>query len=170
MREAGMLGLFKKNRLIELKAPVTGTAIPLAAVPDRVFAAKMVGDGIAFEPQEGVLYAPVNGIVESVFPTKHAIGIRTPEDLRVIIHIGIDTVHLHGDGFESLVHPNQTVSRGMKLLLFDLDLLKTKAKSIMIPMIIVNPSRVESLALHYGAVDVHTTVMTVTLRPNRQKA
>jgi sugar PTS system EIIA component len=86
-----MFVLFRKNKIVEFKSPVIGSAIALAAVPDEVFATKMVGDGMAFEPLKGIIYAPVSGVIDSVFPTKHAIGIKTKEGLKVIIHIGIDT-------------------------------------------------------------------------------
>jgi PTS system glucose-specific IIA component len=159
-----MFGLFKENKLIEFKSPVIGTAIPLAAVPDEVFAAKMVGDGMAFAPKEGMIYAPIGGTIDSIFPTKHAISLRTPEGLKAIIHIGIDTVNLKGDGFESLVHRNQTVRIGTKLVAFNLDLLKQKAKSILIPMVIIDVTPVEFISFHYGEADFHTTVMTVKLK------
>ena len=159
-----MLGLFMKNKIIEFTSPVIGNAVPLTAVPDQVFATKMVGDGMAFEAKEGIVYSPVNGIIDSVFPTKHAIGIRTPEGLRVIVHIGIDTVNLKGNGFESLVYRNQTVKNGTKLLVFDMDLVKEKAKSVVIPMIITNTSRIRSINFNYGDVDLNTTVMTVRLK------
>jgi sugar PTS system EIIA component len=159
-----MLRIFQRNKMVEFTSPVFGNAIPLTAVPDQVFATKMVGDGMAFEPNEGIIYSPVNGVINSVFPTKHAIGIATPEGLKVIIHIGIDTVNLKGNGFESLVHLNQAVKSGAKLLIFDIDLLKEKAKSVVIPMIITNTVRVDSMAFTYGNVDLTTTVMTVKLR------
>lgn len=150
--------------MVEFNSPVIGNAVPLTAVPDQVFATKMVGDGMAFESQAGMIYAPVNGVIDSIFPTKHAIGLRTPEGLKVIIHIGIDTVNLKGDGFESLVHLNQPVKKGTQLLIFDLDLLKEKAKSIVIPMIITNTGRIDAISFNYGKVDLSTTVMTVKLK------
>jgi PTS system glucose-specific IIA component len=159
-----MFCLFRRKKVVEFTSPVMGNAIPLSAVPDQVFATKMVGDGIAFEPKEGIIYCPVNGTINSVFPTKHAIGITTPEGLKVIIHIGIDTVNLKGEGFESLVHMNQTVKKGAKLLVFDIELLKANAKSVVIPMIITNTGKVDSMAFQYGNADLNTTVMTVKLR------
>jgi PTS system glucose-specific IIA component len=159
-----MFGLFQKNKVVEFTSPVIGTAVPLTAVPDQVFATKMVGDGMAFEPKEGIIYSPVNGIIDNVFPTKHAIGIKTPEGLKVIIHIGIDTVNLKGNGFESLVHRNQAVKNGTKLLVFDMDLLKEKAKSIIVPMIITNTARIRTITFNYSEVDLDTTVMTVKLK------
>lgn len=158
-----MFGLFCRNKIVEFKSPVIGSAIALDAVPDEVFATKMVGDGMAFEPQEGIVYAPVRGVIDSVFPTKHAIGIQTKEGLKVIIHIGIDSVNLKGDGFESLVHKNQKVKPGDKLMAFDINLLNEKAKSIIIPVIITNMNQVASITFKYGKVDSHSTVMKVLM-------
>ncbi len=158
-----MFRLFSRKKMVDFASPVLGKAIPLAVVPDQVFATKMVGDGMAFEPAEGIIYCPVNGTINSIFPTKHAIGITTPEGLKVIIHIGIDTVHLKGEGFESLVHRNQTVKKGAKLLVFDIELLRANAKSVIIPMIITNTGRIDSMVFHYGEADLNTTVMTVKL-------
>jgi sugar PTS system EIIA component len=159
-----MFRLFRKNKIVEFKSPVIGSAVALATVPDEVFATKMVGDGMAFEPLKGIIYAPVGGVIDSVFPTKHAIGIKTDEGLKVIIHIGIDSVNLKGAGFDSLVHKNQTVKIGDKLMVFDINLLNEKAKSIIIPVIITNMERVDSIQFKYGEVDSHSTVMIVKIK------
>lgn len=99
-----MLGLFKKNKnKIEIKSPIIGTGLPLSEVPDEVFASKMMGDGIAFKPSEGNLYAPIEGEIIQVFPTMHAVGIKSSSGLEILLHIGIDTVNLSGEGFESYV-------------------------------------------------------------------
>lgn len=156
-----MFRFLHHQKTIDFKAPVKGNAVSLAAVPDPVFAAKILGDGLAIEPREGIIYAPVGGIVDCLFPTKHAIGLRTKEGLRVIIHIGIDTVNLKGDGFENLVRLNQAVKAGDKLMSFDLVLLNEKAKSAIIPVIITNMEKVASIRFSYGEVDTHHTVMKV---------
>ncbi|MGE5581260.1 MAG: PTS glucose transporter subunit IIA [Bacillota bacterium] len=159
-----MFGFFAKSQVIEFKSPVNGSAAPLASVPDKVFASKMLGDGMAFEPREGIIYAPVSGVIDSVFPTKHAIGIKTKEGLKVIIHIGIDTVNLKGNGFESLVHKDQTVKIGDKLMTFDIKLLNAKAKSLIIPVIITNTDKVRDITFRYGEVNKESTVMRVKLK------
>ncbi len=158
-----MLGLFKKDKIIEFKAPVRGEAVDLGVVPDQVFASKMVGDGLAFQPEEGVLYAPVNSEVVQVFPTKHALGLRTQEGLEVLIHIGIDTVELQGEGFTSFVQPRQWVKAGDKLLAFDLDLIAAKDKSTLSPLLITNMSMVKELKCYLGKVTPRTTVMKVKI-------
>lgn len=159
-----LLGLLRRFKTVEFKAPVKGKAVSLAAVPDPVFAAKILGDGLAIEPREGIIYAPVAGVVDCLFPTKHAIGIQTREGLKVIIHIGIDTVNLKGDGFENLVRVNQAVKAGDQLMKFDIALLQEKAKSAIIPVIITNMDRVAAIRFQYGEVDVHHTMMRVRLK------
>ncbi|EGO63937.1 PTS glucose transporter subunit IIA [Acetonema longum] len=156
-----MFGIFSRKKAVEFKAPVSGTAMDLTTVPDDVFAQKMVGDGLAFEPSEGVLHAPVDGQVVQVSPTKHAIGLRTKEGLEVLIHIGIDTVDMKGEGFESLVTAGQTVRTGDQLMTFDRELIRQKAKSTMIPMIITNMDHVRKISVTYGPVDLHSAVMNV---------
>lgn len=156
-----MLGLFKREKYVEFKAPVNGETVDLIEVPDEVFAGKLVGDGLAFKPEEGVLFAPVSSEVVQVFPTKHAIGLRTKEGLEVLIHIGIDTVEMRGEGFTSYVHPKQWVKAGDKLMGFDLQLIAEKAKSTLIPVLITNMDAVKYLKFYPGKVTPRTTVMKV---------
>ncbi|MDU4792093.1 MAG: glucose-specific PTS transporter subunit IIBC, partial [Staphylococcus sp.] len=87
----------------DIYAPGTGHIIPLSEVPDKVFSEKMMGDGIGFVPEKGEIVAPFDGTVKTIFPTKHAIGLESDTGIEVLIHIGIDTVKLNGEGFESLV-------------------------------------------------------------------
>jgi sugar PTS system EIIA component len=159
-----MPGFFRRKKVVEFKSPVFGKAVELTTVPDEVFATKMVGDGIAFEPSEGVVYSPVSGIIVNIFPTKHAMVIRTREGLEVIIHIGIDTACLKGDGFESLVKEGQPVRTGDKIITFNMHLINEKAKSIIIPVILTNMERVESIVFTYGKVNTGTTVMKVKMK------
>lgn len=158
-----MLGLFKKKKVIEFKAPVSGATVDLVDLPDQVFAGKMVGDGVAFQPDQGVLYAPISGVIVQVFPTKHAIGLRTKEGLEVLIHIGLDTVEMKGEGFKAFVQPNQQVQAGEKLMEFDLNLIAERGKSILTPLIITNMAAVKELKLYYGLVTPETTVMEVRI-------
>ncbi len=159
-----MLGLFlKKEKIIEIKSPVSGETVDLAEVPDQVFASKMVGDGIAFKPEKGMVFAPVSGEVMQVFPTMHAIGLRTKEGLEVLIHIGIDTVEMKGEGFKSFIQKNQRVKVGEKIMEFDLDLIQKKTKSALTPLIITNMAEVKSIKFYKGKVTPRTTVMKVRM-------
>ncbi|MCM3569808.1 PTS glucose transporter subunit IIA [Neobacillus mesonae] len=119
-------------------APVTGRVVPLEQVPDPTFAEKMLGEGIAIEPAEGVVAAPVDGEIISVFPSKHAIGIRSKQGLEILIHIGLETVNMKGEGFETYVQEGDKVSAGTKLTSFSLELIKQKAVSTIIPVVITN--------------------------------
>ncbi|TDT56516.1 PTS sugar transporter subunit IIA [Fonticella tunisiensis] len=159
-----MFNFFKKNKKIEIKSPIVGKAVPITEVPDDVFASKMMGDGIAFEPSEGVLYAPVDGEIVQIFPTKHAVGIKTTGDLEILLHIGVDTVNMGGEGFESFVSAGDRVKAGQKLVTFNIDLIKEKAKSAITPLIITNMDKIESLDFNYGDVNKDTTVLTVNLK------
>ncbi len=133
--------LFGKKEVIktvELYAPLTGTAVTLEKVPDPVFSEKMMGDGLAIEPSEGLAVSPVDGEIIQVFPTKHAIGIRAKNGAEILIHIGLETVSLNGEGFETFVKEGDKVKVGDKLVSFDLDIIKSKAKSTITPIIITN--------------------------------
>lgn len=124
-------------------APVQGRMLPIEEVPDHIFAAKLVGDGVAFMPEKGELVSPVYGEVMHIYPTMHAIGIATPDGLEVLMHIGIDTSQLKG-AFESLVKEGDSVEPGQLLVKFDLAYLKENAPSLATPMVITNPERVRS--------------------------
>lgn len=156
-----MFSLFRRNRCLELKSPVIGRAMELSTVPDPVFSSKIMGDGIAIEPMEGILCSPVNGIVAHVFPTKHAVGIVSDEGIEILLHIGIDTVNLMGEGFESFVGENDRVKTGDKLISFDMDSVKSSGKSVITPMLITNMDMVESIEYKYGDVNNDSVVMIV---------
>lgn len=110
-----MFGLFKKNNGLKVVAPVSGMAMPIEGVKDDVFSSKMMGDGFAVSPTDDNIYAPVKGTISTVFPTKHAIGITTPDGLEILVHMGLDTVELEGAPFEVLVEKDQEVNAGDKL-------------------------------------------------------
>lgn len=124
-------------------APVHGRMLPIDEVPDDIFAAKLVGNGVAFIPEKGELVSPVYGTVMHVYPTMHAIGISTPDGLEVLIHIGIDTSQLKGP-FTAVVSEGDTVEPGQLLVKFDLAYLKAHAASLATPMVITNPDKVRS--------------------------
>lgn len=122
----------------DFEMPITGELIPLSEVPDEVFAKGMMGPGLAILPTGNTLYSPVDGRVVSVFPTKHAIGIETDTGIEILIHVGLDTVNLKGEGFETLVEQGQLVQRGDAMLKLDLEFLKANAPSIATPIIFTN--------------------------------
>ncbi|HZG73603.1 MAG TPA: glucose-specific PTS transporter subunit IIBC [Chondromyces sp.] len=119
-------------------SPIKGEIKPITEVPDQVFAGKMMGDGFAILPEEGTIVSPVSGKIVNVFPTKHAIGIQSDGGLEILIHVGIDTVKLQGQGFESFIQEGDRVEAGQKLLQVDLDYIKANAPSIMTPIVFTN--------------------------------
>ncbi|MDX5474155.1 MAG: PTS glucose transporter subunit IIA [Bacillaceae bacterium] len=125
-------------------SPLTGKVVPLEEVPDPVFAQKMMGDGFAIEPTEGAVVSPVDGEIVQFFPTKHAIGIKTASGVEVLIHVGLETVSMNGEGFEGHVQVGDNVKVGTKLISFDLALIAEKAKSTVTPIIMTNGDVLET--------------------------
>lgn len=117
-------------------APLTGEVTPLSEVPDQVFSEKMMGDGIAIKPSQGEVRAAFNGKIQMIFPTKHAIGLVSDSGLELLIHIGLDTVKLNGEGFTLHVEEGQEVKQGDLLINFDLDYIRNHAKSDITPIIV----------------------------------
>lgn len=124
---------------VTLSAPLEGTVIPLTAVNDAVFSKKMLGDGIAITPSKGELYAPVDGEIEMVYNTKHALGMKTADGVEILFHIGIDTVNLNGEGFDVRVTEHQQVTKGDILVKFDIDKIKAAGFDPTTMVIITNP-------------------------------
>nr|WP_231507780.1 PTS glucose transporter subunit IIA [Bacillus sp. UNC41MFS5] len=118
--------------------PIEGVIIPITEVPDQVFSQKMMGDGFAIVPSKGSVVSPVDGEVMSVFPTKHAIGIKSNQGYEILIHVGMDTVNLKGEGFTVLVKDGEKITKGQEILKFDLDFIKKSAPSTVTPIIFTN--------------------------------
>ncbi|BCB04426.1 PTS sugar transporter subunit IIA [Bacillus sp. KH172YL63] len=119
-------------------APLTGTVKALEDVPDPVFSQRMMGDGMAIDPTVGKVVSPVDGEIMQLFPTKHAVGIKAKNGAEILIHIGLETVSMEGEGFEAHVSEGSKVKAGDPLISYDLELVKEKAKSTMTPIIITN--------------------------------
>ena len=117
----------KKGRT--LYSPFTGTVKPITEAPDPAFAGKMMGDGFLVEPENGIVLAPEDAEIVFVFPSKHAIGLKTKDGVEFLLHIGIDTVKLDGKGFEVFVKDGDSVKRGDKLMEFDLQYIREHAPS-----------------------------------------
>ena len=120
---------------ITVCSPITGLAADLSKVPDEAFAGKMMGDGAAVTPEDPYVRAPEDGEVAFVFDTKHAIGFVMDSGVSMLIHVGIDTVKLNGEGFEALVESGQTVKKGDPMLKLDLEYLKAHAPSLASPVL-----------------------------------
>ncbi len=123
-----------------LGAHLTGRMMLMNEVPDDGFASRAMGDGVAVEPTEGKLLAPADGTISLVFPTKHAVGMVTPDGAELLMHIGIDTVKLNGEHFEVHVSEGQEVKRGDLLVTFDIKAIKKAGYPVTTPLIVTNSS------------------------------
>ena len=124
----------------DICSPLTGQVKDITTIEDDVFSSGMLGQGIAIEPTDGQVLSPVDGVVTSVFPTKHAIGVTSDDGVEILIHIGIDTVSLNGEGFESFVKQNDRVQKGDLMLRVDLDKIKAAGLSVITPIVVTNSS------------------------------
>lgn len=127
-----------KNDKIVLTSPLTGTIVALDKVEDQVFSSGALGKGIAIEPTVGELYAPANGEITTLFPTGHAVGITTEDGAEVLMHIGMDTVEMDGDGFEILVKQGDQIKQGDLLVKFDIEKIKAAGHPIVTPIVVTN--------------------------------
>ncbi|QTN01267.1 PTS glucose transporter subunit IICBA [Sediminibacillus dalangtanensis] len=123
---------------LEFASPLSGEILSITEVPDQVFSGKMMGDGFAIKPDQGTIVSPVNGKVLNVFPTKHAIGLQADNGTEILIHIGIDTVKLKGEGFEAKVQEGDFVEQGQPLMEVDLDYIAEHAASTVTPVVFTN--------------------------------
>ncbi len=137
---------------LEIRAPLDGVILPLEQVPDPVFSQKMVGDGLAIDPLSQVLTAPCPGTVTQLHHAGHAVTLTTPEGIEILMHIGLDTVALKGQGFEPRVTLGQKVALGDALIAFDADFLATSAKSLLTLLIVTNGELVASMLAASGRV------------------
>ncbi|MGG3735381.1 PTS glucose transporter subunit IIA [Heyndrickxia coagulans] len=160
-----MFKLFQKKPKEErIFAPVRGQVVAIEEVPDPTFSEKMMGDGIAIKPTEGLLVAPFDGEVVQVFPMKHAIGLRGASGLELLIHIGLETVTLNGEGFETAVKAGDKVKKGDTLITFDLALIQEKAADTITSIVVTNGEAVHlDKRINLDAVPKETVVMTAQL-------
>src|SRR5688572_904946 len=128
---------------LALMSPLSGWAMPLEEVPDAVFAQRMLGDGLAIDPTSGILHAPCAGELISVAPTGHAVTLRTDIGAELLMHVGIDTVALKGEGFEAQVEAGRRVEAGAPLIRFDLDIVARRAPSLVTPVLVTNGEHFE---------------------------
>ncbi|WP_186405445.1 phosphoenolpyruvate--protein phosphotransferase [Candidatus Accumulibacter aalborgensis] len=149
---------------LEIVAPLSGVLVPLESVPDPVFAQKMVGDGVSLDPTTGDLLAPVAGTVTQLHKAHHALTITTGQGIEVLLHIGIDTVMLKGEGFTPKVRQGEKVDVGQILISFDVDLVARKAASLLTQILIANVDKVARFVPASGiAVAGQSVVLTLEL-------
>lgn len=134
-------GFFNKKKAETtdyLQMPLEGDLVLIENVPDPVFSQKMMGDGFAIRPVNGTVVSPVDGEIISVFPTKHAVTLKDQAGHEIIIHVGLDTVSLQGEGFTSYVKDGQKIKKGQKLLEVDFSAIESKVPSIVTPVVFTN--------------------------------
>ena len=147
---------------IELYAHLNGTVVPMEEVEDEAFASKVLGEGVAIEPSEGKLYSPCDGKIDMVFDTKHAVNIVSKEGCEVLLHIGIDTVKLGGEFFESHVSDGQEVHKGDLLISFDIAGIKKAGYKVTTPMIVCNTDDYNSVeTVASGNISTGTKIIKI---------
>ena len=143
--------IIEETRVSEVKdtfiAPISGELKLVSETPDETFAQKMMGDGVVIFPNDGHVYAPCDGTIKMIFPTRHAIGIQSIDGVELLIHIGIDTVKLNGEGFKLYCEVDQKIKKGDKLLSFDLQFIQEHAKSDATVIVFTNLSDEQHLEL-----------------------
>lgn len=137
----------KKKEGVTIFSPMKGKVVPLSQVPDPVFADGIMGNGMAIDPTEGKVFAPFDGIVSTLFPTGHAIGLSSCEGLELLIHIGMDTVKLDGKYFTKKVTDGEEVKKGDLLIEVDLEAVKEAGYSVITPVIICDPKEYSELKI-----------------------
>ena len=144
-----MFDIFKKT--IKVIAPISGKVIELEMVPDPVFAKKVVGDGVAIDELDGDLAcAPIDGTIVLIFRTNHAFAIKTKDGIEILVHIGIDTVELGGEGFERLVEEGAVVKAGDPVIRFNRDVITNSGRSLASPVIITTTDQVVKMSMSTG--------------------
>lgn len=128
----------KTRERMVLVSPLEGKVVPLAEVPDQVFASGALGKGVAVEPSVGKLFAPADGTITTLFPTGHAVGLTTTDGAEILMHIGMDTVSLDGEGFEAAIKQGDTVKKGDLLVSFDIEKIKAAGLPVITPVVVTN--------------------------------
>lgn len=142
-------------------APVSGKVIPSTEIPDETFAAGVLGSGVGIEPNEGIVLAPFDGEIASVTDTKHAVGISSPDGMELLIHVGVDTVAMNGDGFECFVTEGQNVKAGEKLISFDREKIHAAGHPDCVVVLVTNSDDYENLTIETGECQTLDKVIQV---------
>jgi len=132
----------KQNKIV---APISGKVIDLSEVPDVVFAQKMAGDGIAINATGNIVVSPVDGKLTMIFETLHAFGIILDNGVELLVHIGLDTVELKGEGFKKLIEEGTYVKVGTPIIEIDREFILSKGFSLITPVLITNPEKIKTI-------------------------
>ena len=136
--EPEVTGQEKIMKQLEIASPIKGRILKLESVKDAAFASGVLGKGAAVLPEEGKVYAPASGVVSALFPTLHALGIETDDGVQILIHIGLDTVQLNGEGFEAMIKQGDRIEKGQLLITFDKEFIESKGYCVETPVLVSN--------------------------------
>ena len=142
-------------------APVSGTAVPSEQIPDETFATGVLGRGVGIQPAEGVIVAPFDGEISSVTDTHHAVGITSPDGMELLIHVGVDTVDMKGDGFDCFVQAGQKVKAGDRLITFDRAKIAAAGHPDMVAVLLTNADDYKELKIRTGSCKALDVILQV---------
>lgn len=161
----GLLNFVKGKKVTEdskfpekISACVKGKMIPITEVQDETFASEVLGKGYGIIPESDDITAPVDGVIEMVFPTKHAIGMKTKSGVEILIHIGIDTVELKGKGFDCFVKPGDRVKQGQLMERTDIKKIRDLGYDTTVMLLITNTNEYENIKLQNDILCVEKTL------------
>ncbi|HBO8702095.1 TPA: HPr family phosphocarrier protein, partial [Pseudomonas aeruginosa] len=157
------------NKNLALKAPLSGPVMPLNRVPDPVFSSGTLGEGIAIDPLNDCLHAPCAGLVSHLARTRHALSLRADNGAELLLHVGLDTVQLQGEGFEALVEEGARVIEGQPLLRFDLDRVARGSRSLITVMILTNGDGFQVRPLTTNPVEVGAPLLQLSPEKAEQR-
>ncbi len=162
MKENTNIDLGELNSSEILLAPMKGKIVSLEEVPDNTFSGKLLGEGIAIEPEDGTVVSPVDGTIVKIFESRHAVSIMSESGIEILIHFGIDTVKMQGEGFKTFVKNGDKIKAGDKLIEADLNLVKERSKSTITPVVITNTDNYKLVkGLKAGPVDFKEKIIVI---------
>ena len=134
-----------RGDIITIESPLPAKVVSLETVADPIFSGKMMGEGVALVPDDGVLTSPVDGIIETIADTAHAVGLRSDDGVEILIHLGLDTVKLKGKFFIACVAEGDRINKGDVLIHFDLEGIRNAGYNPITPVTVINSSDFESI-------------------------
>ena len=161
-KDEGEATVIDETKDVILESPVKGEVLPLTKINDEVFSSGLVGDGIAVEPTEGKLTAPVAGKITMIFETNHALGLKTDNGAELLLHIGVDTVKMEGEGFQSYVQQGDHVEQGQQLISFDIDQIKNNGFEATVICVVTNHNFEVRPSVNQGNVSFDDHLLTVS--------
>lgn len=157
----GLFDIFKKKDM-PIGSPLKGKCVSIKDVSDPTFADEILGKGIAIIPEDGRVYAPADGQITTIFPTGHAVGMTTEDGVELLIHVGIDTVSLQGEGFKIIAKDGQTVKKGDLLLDVNLEKVRKAGYDIITPVIVCNTGEFAEINTYIGkSMNIGDTIMEI---------